>query len=31
VNCIYPFPEWEEAGYDQDWWENPLSDNDPYH
>ena len=30
VNCIYPFPEWEQAGYDRHWWENPLSDNDPY-
>jgi electron transport complex protein RnfB len=30
VNCIYPFPEWEQAGYEQDWWVNPLSDNDTY-
>ncbi len=30
VNCIYPFPEWEQAGSDQDWWVNPLSDNDTY-
>ena len=30
VNCIYPFPEWEQVGYDREWWEYPLSDNDPY-
>ena len=30
VNCIYPFPEWEQESYDQDWWENPLSQNDTY-
>lgn len=30
VNCIYPFPEWEQAGYPAEWWEEPRSDNDPY-
>ena len=30
VNCIYPFPEWEEAGYDPEWWTLPLSADDPY-
>jgi Na+-translocating ferredoxin:NAD+ oxidoreductase subunit B len=30
VNCIYPFPAWEEAGYDQEWWTLPLSSDDPY-
>ena len=30
VNCIYPFPEWEAAGYPAEWWDEPLSDNDPY-
>jgi hypothetical protein len=30
VNCIYPFPEWREAGYPQEWWELPLSSDDPY-
>ena len=30
VNCIYPFPEWESAGYPAEWWAEPLSDDDPY-
>jgi Na+-translocating ferredoxin:NAD+ oxidoreductase subunit B len=30
VNCIYPFADWQEAGYESEWWENPLSTNDPY-
>ena len=30
VNCIYPFPEWEQAGYPGEWWDVPLSDDDPY-
>ena len=30
VNCIYPFPEWEQAGSPQEWWELPLSKEDPY-
>jgi Na+-translocating ferredoxin:NAD+ oxidoreductase subunit B len=30
VNCIYPFPDWETTGYDQDWWTLPLSADDPY-
>ena len=30
VNCIYPFPEWESAGVPEEWWEEPLSSNDPY-
>jgi electron transport complex protein RnfB len=31
VNCIYPFPDWTTAGYPEEWWAEPLSDNDPYH
>jgi electron transport complex protein RnfB len=30
VNCIYPFPEWEATGVPDEWWEEPLSSNDPY-
>lgn len=30
VNCIYPFPDWQQQGYEAEWWENPLSTNDPY-
>ena len=30
VDCIYPFPEWEQAGYPAEWWAEPLSANDPY-
>ena len=30
VNCIYPFPEWETAGYPDEWWQEPASSNDPY-
>ena len=30
VNCIYPFPDWEQTGYDQDWWTLPNSADDPY-
>ena len=30
VNCIYPFPDWEESEVPAEWWEQPLSDNDPY-
>lgn len=30
VNCIYPFPDWQEAGYPQEWWEVPGSGDDPY-
>jgi electron transport complex protein RnfB len=30
VNCIYPFPEWEDSEVPAEWWEQPLSDNDPY-
>lgn len=30
VNCIYPFPEWETTAVPGDWWEEPLTDNDPY-
>ena len=30
VNCIYPFPDWEAAGSPEEWWVEPLSDNDPY-
>ena len=30
VNCIYPFPEWEATAVPGDWWEEPLTSNDPY-
>jgi H+/Na+-translocating ferredoxin:NAD+ oxidoreductase subunit B len=30
VNCIYPFPDWESAGYPQEWWSLPLTADDPY-
>jgi Na+-translocating ferredoxin:NAD+ oxidoreductase subunit B len=30
VNCIYPFPEWQATDVPGDWWEEPLTDNDPY-
>jgi hypothetical protein len=30
VNCIYPFPDWEAKGVPAEWWDEPLSDNDPY-
>ena len=30
VNCIHPFPEWETAAIPAEWWEEPLSPNDPY-
>jgi electron transport complex protein RnfB len=30
VNCIYPYPEWEAEGSPDDWWDEPLSPNDPY-
>ncbi len=30
VNCIYPFPEWQQAGYPAEWWDDPLTDNDTY-
>ena len=23
VDCIYPFPEWENAGSPQEWWDEP--------
>lgn len=30
VNCIYPFPDWETRGSPAEWWDEPLSSNDPY-
>src|SRR4051812_886906 len=30
VNSIYPFADWEAGEVRADWWEEPLSDNDPY-
>ena len=30
VNCIYPFPDWEQRGSPAEWWDEPGSDNDPY-
>ena len=30
VNCIYPFPAWETEGYPSEWWQLPLSADDPY-
>jgi electron transport complex protein RnfB len=30
VNCIYPFPEWEQQRSPTEWWELPLTDDDPY-
>ena len=29
VNCIYPFPDWETAGYPDEWWEEPVSRQRP--
>jgi len=30
VNCIYPFPEWASGDVPSDWWDEPLSADDPY-
>jgi Na+-translocating ferredoxin:NAD+ oxidoreductase subunit B len=30
VDCILPFPGWRAAGVPEEWWEEPLTDNDPY-
>ena len=30
VNCIYPFPDWETTPVPDDWWDEPLTSNDPY-
>ena len=30
VDCIVPFPEWRDAGVPDEWWDEPLTDNDPY-
>ena len=30
VNCIYPFPDWSAVGAPEEWWELPLTDDDPY-
>ncbi len=30
VDCIYPFPDWQEVGYPAPWWDAPGGPNDPY-
>ena len=30
VNCIYPFPDWQDKGAPLEWWDVPLTDDDPY-
>jgi len=30
VDCIYPFPDWLDAGYPAEWWDEPGSPNDTY-
>jgi electron transport complex protein RnfB len=30
VNCIYPFPDWQEKVSPVEWWEEPDGLDDPY-
>jgi Na+-translocating ferredoxin:NAD+ oxidoreductase subunit B len=30
VNCIYPDPTWSATAVPAEWWDEPLSSNDPY-
>jgi electron transport complex protein RnfB len=30
VNCIVPFPEWQEKGVPTEWWDEAGGANDPY-
>ena len=30
VNCIYPFPDWQDKPVPAEWWEEPNGPNDPY-
>lgn len=30
VNCIYPSPDWDRSPTPAEWWELPLSVDDPY-
>ncbi len=30
VNCIYPFPEWQEKGSPEEWWDEAGAATDPY-
>ena len=30
VNCIVPFPEWQQVGSPGEWWDEAVGPNDPY-